>query len=242
MKIIPAIDLKDGKCVRLREGKMDQEIIFSEDPVATASHWFSEGADLLHIVDLDGAVLGKPINNTIISRIASEFSSKQIQVGGGVRSFQIAEDYIKMGVQRVIMGTSAIESPEVLKEFSNSYPNQVVLGIDALNGKVKTEGWLKESGITPKELIEVFEGLPIAAIIFTDISKDGMMSGPNFEATSSLAKVTEIPVIASGGVSTLSHIKKLSEDKLIYGAICGRALYEKVFTYAEAVKTAESGS
>ena len=159
-----------------------------------------------------------------------------------MRSFQIAEDYIKMGVQRVIMGTSAIESPEVLKEFSNSYPNQVVLGIDALNGKVKTEGWLKESGITPKELIEVFEGLPIAAIIFTDISKDGMMSGPNFEATSSLAKVTEIPIIASGGVSTLSHIKKLSEDKLIYGAICGRALYEKVFTYAEAVKTAESGS
>ena len=242
MKIIPAIDLKDGKCVRLKEGKMDQETIFSEDPIATASHWFSEGADLLHIVDLDGAILGKPINNTIISEIALEFSSKQIQVGGGVRTFQIAEDYIKMGVERVIMGTSAIESPEVLKDFSNSYPNQVVLGIDALEGKVKTEGWLKESDLTPKDLIEVFEGLPIAAIIFTDISKDGMMSGPNFEATSSLAKVTEIPVIASGGVSTLSHIKKLAEDKLIYGAICGRALYEKVFTYAEAVKTAESRS
>ena len=242
MKIIPAIDLKEGKCVRLREGKMDQETIFSEDPIATAEHWFSEGADLLHIVDLDGAVSGKPINNKIISEIALEFPSKHIQVGGCIRSFEIAQDYIKIGVQRVIMGTSAIESPEVLKDFSNSYPNQVVLGIDALDGKVKTEGWVKESGITPLDLIKVFEGLPIAAIIFTDISKDGMMSGPNFEATSSLAKATEIPVIASGGVSSLSHIKKLSEDKLIYGAICGRALYEKVFTYAEAVKTAESGS
>ena len=240
MKIIPAIDLKEGKCVRLREGKMDEETIFSEDPIATAEHWFSEGADLLHIVDLDGAVSGKPINNKIISEIALEFPSKDIQVGGGIRSFEIAQDYIKIGVQRVIMGTSAIESPEVLKDFSNSYPNQVVLGIDALDGKVKTEGWVKESGITPLDLIKVFEGLPIAAIIFTDISKDGMMSGPNFEATSSLAKATEIPVIASGGVSSLSHIKKLSEDKLVYGAICGRALYEKVFTFAEAVKTAES--
>ena len=240
MKIIPAIDLKEGKCVRLREGKMDEETIFSEDPIATAEHWFSEGADLLHIVDLDGAVSGKPINNKIISEIALEFPSKHIQVGGGIRSFEIAQDYIKIGVQRVIMGTSAIESPEVLKDFSNSYPNQVVLGIDALDGKVKTEGWVKESGITPLDLIKVFEGLPIAAIIFTDISKDGMMSGPNFEATSSLAKATEIPVIASGGVSSLSHIKKLSEDKLVYGAICGRALYEKVFTFAEAVKTAES--
>ena len=236
MKIIPAIDLKDGKCVRLREGKMDQETIFSEDPVATASHWFSEGADLLHIVDLDGAVLGKPINNTIISRIASEFSSKQIQVGGGVRSFQIAEDYIKMGVQRVIMGTSAIESPEVLKEFSNSYPNQVVLGIDALDGVVKTQGWLKGSGISPSELIKKFEDDPIAAIIFTDISKDGMMIGPNIEATSDLANQTTIPVIASGGVSSLDHIIQLEDKKNISGVICGRALYEKAFTYADVLE------
>lgn len=239
MNIIPAIDLKDGKCVRLREGKMDQETIFSEDPVSMASFWFSQGAELLHIVDLDGAVQGKPINDDIIFSISEKFPSQKIQIGGGIRSFETAKEYLENGIQRVIMGTSAVEDPEMLKRFCLAYPKQLVLGIDALHGFVKTQGWLTASDLTPEQLVKSFEGFPLAAIVFTDISKDGMMTGPNIEATSNLAKSTRIPVIASGGVSSLLHIKELSAQKIISGAICGRALYEKVFTYEEAMRAAK---
>ena len=238
MNIIPAIDLKEGKCVRLKEGKMDQETVFSEEPVSMAEFWFSQGADILHIVDLDGAVHGKPLNEDIILSICKEFPSKRIQVGGGIRTFETAKGYLENGIDRVIMGTSAVEDPEMLKSFCQAYPNRVVLGIDALDGYVKTQGWLKGSDLTPIQLVKSFEDLPLASIIFTDISKDGMMAGPNIDATSDLARSTKIPVIASGGVSSLLHIKRLAEQEVISGAICGRALYEKVFTYAEAQKTA----
>lgn len=236
MLVIPAIDLKEGKCVRLREGKMDEETIFSDDPLSTADSWFSQGAELLHIVDLDGAVSGKPMNQEIIFDIASQFPEKRIQIGGGIRNFQSATQYLEQGVERVIMGTAAVEDPEMLREFCNSYPNRLVLGIDALHGQVKTQGWLKGSSITPLELVKDFDGEPIAAVIFTDISKDGMMSGPNVNATLGLAKQIDIPVIASGGVSTLEHLKELSNENILYGAICGRALYENAFTYSEALE------
>ena len=236
MLVIPAIDLKEGKCVRLREGEMDEETIFSDDPLSTADSWFSQGADLLHIVDLDGAVSGKPMNQEIIFDIASQFPEKRIQIGGGIRNFQSATKYLEQGIERVIMGTAAVEDPEMLREFCNSYPNRLVLGIDALHGQVKTQGWLKGSSITPLELVKDFDGEPIAAVIFTDISKDGMMSGPNVNATLGLAKQIDIPVIASGGVSTLEHLKELSNENILYGAICGRALYENAFTYSEALE------
>ena len=236
MLVIPAIDLKEGKCVRLREGKMDEETIFSDDPLSTAASWFSQGAELLHIVDLDGAVSGKPMNQEIIFDIASQFPEKRIQIGGGIRNFQSATQYLEQGIERVIMGTAAVEDPEMLREFCNSYPNRLVLGIDALHGQVKTQGWLKGSSTTPLELVKDFDGEPIAAVIFTDISKDGMMSGPNVNATLELAKQTDIPVIASGGVSSLEHLKQLSNDNILFGAICGRALYESAFTYSEALE------
>ena len=236
MLVIPAIDLKEGKCVRLREGKMDEETIFSNDPLSTAASWFSQGAELLHIVDLDGAVSGKPMNQEIIFDIASQFPEKRIQIGGGIRNFQSATQYLEQGIERVIMGTAAVEDPEMLREFCNSYPNRLVLGIDALHGQVKTQGWLKGSSITPLELVKDFDGEPIAAVIFTDISKDGMMSGPNVNATLELAKQTDIPVIASGGVSSLEHLKQLSYENILFGAICGRALYESAFTYSEALE------
>ena len=236
MIVIPAIDLKNGKCVRLREGKMDEETIFSEDPISTAGSWFSQGAEILHIVDLDGAVNGKPINKEIIFSIIAEFPQKRIQIGGGIRSFESASEYLNEGIERVIMGTSAVEEPDMLKDFCSKFPNRLVLGIDALDGVVKTQGWLKGSGISPSELIKKFEDDPIAAIIFTDISKDGMMIGPNIEATSDLANQTKIPVIASGGVSSLDHIIQLEDKKNISGVICGRALYEKAFTYEDVLK------
>ena len=236
MIVIPAIDLKNGKCVRLREGKMDEETIFSEDPISTAGYWFSQGAEILHIVDLDGAVNGQPMNQEIIFSIISEFPEKRIQIGGGIRSFESASEYLNEGIERVIMGTSAVEEPDMLKDFCSKYPNRLVLGIDALDGVVKTQGWLKGSGISPSELVKKFEDDPIAAIIFTDISKDGMMIGPNIEATSDLANQTKIPVIASGGVSSLDHIVQLEDKKNISGVICGRALYEKAFTYVDVLE------
>jgi len=236
MIVIPAIDLKNGKCVRLREGKMDEETIFSEDPISTAGSWFSQGAEILHIVDLDGAVNGQPMNQEIIFSIIAEFPEKRIQIGGGIRSFESASEYLNEGIERVIMGTSAVEEPDMLKDFCSKFPNRLVLGIDALDGVVKTQGWLKGSGISPSELIKKFEDDPIAAIIFTDISKDGMMIGPNIEATSDLANQTKIPVIASGGVSSLDHIIQLEDKKNISGVICGRALYEKAFTYVDVLE------
>ncbi len=234
MHVIPAIDLKNGKCVRLKEGRMDEETIFSEDPLSVAESWFSQGAEILHVVDLDGAVQGKPINQDIIFSIAKNFPLKRIQVGGGIRNLTSASEYLDAGIERVIMGTTAVDNPEVLKEFCAEYPNRLVIGIDALDGLVKTQGWLQGS-TTPLELVKEFEGHEIAAIVFTDISKDGMMAGPNIEATYDLANQTNIPVIASGGVSSLSHIKELSACRIISGVICGRALYENTFSLEEAL-------
>ena len=213
MLVIPAIDIKEGRCVRLREGKMDQETIFSEDPLDMASQWFSQGAKILHLVDL---------------------------VGGGIRTTESAGRYLDNGVSRVIMGTSAVKNPETLSEIGNKYKKGLVLALDAQNGKVKTEGWVEGSQVTPSELIKSLDSVDLSAIIYTDISRDGMMQGPNIEATFSLAEETSIPVIASGGVSTLEHIRALSKSTVpLEGVICGRSLYEKAFTLSEAMKIVE---
>ena len=236
MKIFPAIDIKDKKCVRLVKGDFDNKTEYEMSPVEQASKYEGHGFKNLHIVDLDGAVNGQPMNQEIIFSIISEFPEKRIQIGGGIRSFESASEYLNEGIERVIMGTSAVEEPDMLKDFCGKFPNRLVLGIDALDGVVKTQGWLKGSGISPSELVKKFEDDPIAAIIFTDISKDGMMIGPNIDATSDLANQTKIPVIASGGVSSLDHITQLADKKNISGVICGRALYEKAFTYADVLE------
>ncbi len=238
MIVIPAIDLKEGKCVRLKEGKMDEVTTFSDNPLLTSAAWFSQGAEVLHIVDLDGAIKGRPINDKFILSISKEFSDKQIQVGGGIRDFSSAANYIDKGISKVIMGTAAVKDPEMLKEFCNEYPGKLILGVDSLNGYVKTDGWIQSSKLKPEELIKKFENIKLAGLIYTDISRDGMMLGPNIEATLALANMTDIPVIASGGVSNLDHIKELSSSARIHGVICGRALYEEEFTLKEAMKVA----
>ena len=240
MLVIPAIDIKSGKCVRLKEGKMDQETIFSEDPLGMARQWFAKGAEILHVVDLDGAVQGKPINYDIILKIASEFQHKTIQVGGGIRNLESASLYLDSGISRVVMGTSAVKEPEILHKVSSVYPNGIVLALDVYDGKLKTEGWVEESAITPLDLINSLSDIKISAIIYTDISKDGMMSGPNVKATLELARKTIVPVIASGGVSSLDHIRELSNSSVdLEGIICGRSLYEKAFTLEEAILEAQ---
>ena len=240
MLVIPAIDIKSGKCVRLKEGKMDQETIFSEDPLGMARQWFSKGAKILHVVDLDGAIQGKPINYEIILKIASEFQHKTIQVGGGIRNLESASLYLDSGISRVVMGTSAVKEPEILHKVSSVYPNGIVLALDVYDGKLKTEGWVEESSITPLDLINSLSDIKISAIIYTDISKDGMMSGPNVKATLELARKTIVPVIASGGVSSLDHIRELSNSSVdLEGIICGRSLYEKAFTLEEAILEAQ---
>ena len=240
MLVIPAIDIKSGKCVRLKEGKMDQETIFSEDPLGMARQWFAKGAKILHVVDLDGAIQGKPINYEIILKIASEFQHKTIQVGGGIRNLESASLYLDSGISRVVMGTSAVKEPEILHKVSSVYPDGIVLALDVYDGKLKTEGWVEESSITPLDLINSLSDIKISAIIYTDISKDGMMSGPNVKATLELARKTIVPVIASGGVSSLDHIRELSNSSVdLEGIICGRSLYEKAFTLEEAILEAQ---
>lgn len=240
MLVIPAIDIKSGKCVRLKEGKMDQETIFSEDPLDMAMQWFSKGAEILHVVDLDGAIQGKPINYEIILKIASEFEHKTIQVGGGIRNLESASLYLDSGISRIVMGTSAVKEPEILYKVSSVYPDSIVLALDAYDGRLKTEGWVEESTIKPLDLIRSLSDIRLSAIIYTDISKDGMMSGPNIEATLDLARKTSVPVIASGGVSSLNHIRALSNSSVdLEGVICGRSLYEKAFTLEEAILEAQ---
>ena len=237
MFIIPAIDIKSGKCVRLREGRMDQETIFSEDPLGMADQWFSQGAEILHLVDLDGAIQGKPVNNKIIIDIASNFGDKKIQVGGGIRSLESASVYLDAGITRVVMGTSAIKNPEILFKIGSRYKEGLVLALDAYEGKVKTEGWVEDGNVTPIDLIDSLSGVNLSAIIYTDIARDGMMSGPNIDATLHLARKTPVPVIASGGVSSLDQIKELFNSAVsLEGVICGRSLYEEAFTLEEAMR------
>jgi len=229
--LIPAIDLKQGKCVRLRQGRMEDATVFSDDPVAMAAHWRSQGARRLHIVDLDGAFAGEPKNRDLIKDMVSAMGDVPVQVGGGIRSREVIDAYMQAGVSAVIVGTKAIEEPQFLADMANAYPQQVWFGLDARNGQVATDGWDKTSTLLATDLACAAAALPVAGVVYTDIDRDGMMSGLNVEATLSLAQTSGLPVVASGGVTSLDDLAALktafegSED-LLFGAITGRAIYE----------------
>ncbi|PZN78075.1 MAG: 1-(5-phosphoribosyl)-5-((5-phosphoribosylamino)methylideneamino)imidazole-4-carboxamide isomerase [Candidatus Methylumidiphilus alinenensis] len=242
MLLIPAIDLKDGKCVRLRQGRMDDNTVFSDDPVAVAGRWVAAGAQRLHLVDLDGAFAGAPRNWDVIASIRETYPDVQIQVGGGIRDLETIEGYIDAGVDFVIIGTKAVSTPHFVSDITLEFPNHVIVGLDAKDGKVAIDGWSKLSHHDVIDLAKKFEGDGVDAIIYTDISRDGMMGGVNIEATSRLARSIRIPVIASGGITNLDDIKALGEIVAdgVMGAITGRAIYEGTLNFDEARKLAET--
>lgn len=236
MIVIPAIDLKEGKCVRLEQGLMDRDTVYSDNPAAQALVWESKGAELLHIVDLDGAFAGEPKNRTAIESIVQALKIPT-QLGGGIRDLATIEAYLGMGIGRVIIGTAAQRNPELVQEACGKFPGRIVVGIDAKNGMVAVQGWAELTDVTAIDLAKKFEGYGVSAIVYTDISRDGMMQGPNIEATKSLAEAISIPVIASGGVSTLKDIENLMavEKAGISGAITGKAIYSGAIELAEAI-------
>ncbi len=236
MELIPAIDLKEGKCVRLRQGRMDDSTVFSDDPLAMAQRWVDQGASRLHLVDLDGAFAGKPQNRNAIRAICSAFPDLPVQVGGGIRDIDTVEAYLDDGVRYTIIGTRAVTEPHFVNDLCLEFPGHIIVGLDAKDGKVATQGWSKLSHHDVIDMARHFEQDGVAAIVYTDISKDGMMQGVNVEATVKLAQAIRTPVIASGGVTDLEDIRRLCEvqDEGITGVIIGRALYEGSIDLAEA--------
>ncbi len=228
MLLIPAIDLKEGQCVRLRQGRMEDDTVFSSDPVAVAARWVEVGARRLHLVDLDGAFAGKPKNKEVIRAIAEAFPDLPIQVGGGIRDEATVEAYLDAGVKYVIIGTKAVTTPGFISDLCVSFPGHIIVGLDAKDGKVATEGWSKLSHHDVIDMAQHFERDGVEAIIYTDISRDGMMQGVNVEATVRLAQAVRIPVIASGGVTSMTDIERLCAvtDEGVAGVVIGRALYE----------------
>jgi phosphoribosylformimino-5-aminoimidazole carboxamide ribotide isomerase len=242
MLLIPAIDLKDGKCVRLRQGRMDDDTVFSDDPVAMAGRWVGLGARRLHLVDLDGAFAGVPRNGEVIHAIRKAYPDVQIQVGGGIRDEETIQGYLNAGVDYVIIGTKAVSAPHFVSDAAAEFPNHIIVGLDAKDGKVAIDGWSKLSHHDVVDLAQKFEGDGVEAIIYTDITRDGMMGGVNIDATSRLARSIRIPVIASGGITNLDDIRALGDivGDGVVGAITGRAIYEGTLDFAEGRKLAES--
>lgn len=242
MIVIPAIDLKEGKCVRLEQGLMEKDTVFCDNPADQAREWERQGAELLHIVDLDGAFAGEPKNRASIEAIVTAIAIPT-QLGGGIRDIPTIEAYLSLGIGRVILGTAAQRNPELVEEACRLFPGRIVVGIDARNGMVAVQGWAEVTGVTAVDLAKRFEGYGVAAIIYTDIARDGMMQGPNIEATKALAEAISIPVIASGGVSSLKDIEDLMaiESSGIAGAITGKAVYTGAINLAEAVALTKQG-
>tara|TARA_B110000008_G_C16809095_1_gene499984 strand:- start:14 stop:760 length:747 start_codon:yes stop_codon:yes gene_type:complete len=236
MIIIPAIDIQNGNCVRLRQGDFSQETIFHSSPIDMAKKWIKDGAERLHLVDLDGARLGSPINIAIVSDICKKFPKLPIQIGGGIRDIETAEKYLDTGASFLIIGTKAVEDPYFIKELCKKFPGKIIVGVDAKNGEVATEGWKSISNKNAIELSKEFEDFGVAEIVYTDIEKDGMMKGLNIKATLNLAQSVNIPIIASGGVSCIDDIHKISNysESGISGVIIGRALYENKINIKEA--------
>ena len=239
MLLIPAIDLKDGHCVRLKQGDMDQSTTFSEDPAAMARKWLNAGARRLHLVDLNGAFAGKPVNESAVKAIIKEIGGEiPIQLGGGIRDLDTIERYVDEGVRYVIIGTAAVKNPGFLKDACSAFGGHIIVGLDARDGKVATDGWSKLTGHEVSDLGKKFEDYGVESIIYTDIGRDGMLSGINIEATVRLAQALNIPVIASGGLSGMADIDRLCavESDGIEGVICGRAIYsgDLDFTAAQA--------
>ncbi|MDD5334897.1 MAG: 1-(5-phosphoribosyl)-5-[(5-phosphoribosylamino)methylideneamino]imidazole-4-carboxamide isomerase [Rhodoferax sp.] len=242
MLLIPAIDLKDGNCVRLKQGDMDQSTTFGEDPVLMASNWVAKGARRLHLVDLNGAFAGHPKNEKAIRRILKEVGSAvDVQLGGGIRDLDVIERYLDAGLRYVIIGTAAIRNPGFLQDACTAFGGHIIVGLDARDGKVATDGWSKLTRHDVVDLGKKFEDFGVESIIYTDIGRDGMLSGINVEATVKLAQALSIPVIASGGLSNIADIEALCdvEDEGIEGVICGRAIYSGDLDFAAAQRRAD---
>ncbi len=243
MIILPAIDLKDGQCVRLEQGLMEKDTVYSDDPAAMARHWQDEGGEFLHLVDLDGAFAGVPKNREAIEAIVAAVDIPT-ELGGGIRDLETIEAYLELGVSRVILGTVAKENPELVAEACRRFPGQIVVGIDAKNGLVAVRGWAEMTEKKAIDLAREMEGFGVTAIIYTDIARDGMMQGPNLEATAALAAAISIPVIASGGVSSLDDIRNLLQIEAsgVEGVITGKAIYNGALSLREAVALTKNGN
>lgn len=240
MIIIPAIDLKDNQCVRLEQGLMDKTTVFSNNPVEVAQQWVEQGAKRLHLVDLNGAFEGKPINQTIITDITKTYPDLIVQIGGGIRTIQTAEQYINTGIDYLIIGSKAVTNPEFVSELCKEFEGKVIVGLDANDGLVAIDGWATKTDIKVTELAKRFEQDGVSSIVYTDIARDGMMQGVNYQATAQLAQQTSIPIIASGGITNIDDIKNLKtmEDSGIMAAITGRAIYEGTLNFSQAQKLA----
>ncbi|MEA3363651.1 MAG: 1-(5-phosphoribosyl)-5-[(5-phosphoribosylamino)methylideneamino]imidazole-4-carboxamide isomerase [Thermodesulfobacteriota bacterium] len=243
MIILPAIDLKEGRCVRLEQGLMDKDTVYNDDPAAQAKIWQEQGGEFLHIVDLDGAFAGVPKNKSAIKSIVEAIDIPS-ELGGGIRDLETIEAYLDLGIARVILGTVAKENPELVREACRQFPGQIVVGIDAKNGLVAVRGWADVTEKKATEMAKEMENFGVEAIIYTDIARDGMMQGPNIEATKALAEAISIPVIASGGLSTLDDIRKLVEIETsgVTGVITGKAIYSGAIDLREAVALIKGNS
>jgi phosphoribosylformimino-5-aminoimidazole carboxamide ribotide isomerase len=242
MILIPAIDLKDGHCVRLKQGDMDQTTVFGEDPAAVARDWVNKGARRVHLVDLNGAFAGKPKNEAAIRKILKEVGSEvDVQLGGGIRDLDTIERYLDAGLRYVIIGTAAVKNPGFLQDACTAFGGHIIVGLDAKDGKVATDGWSKLTGHEVVDLGKKFEDYGVESIIYTDIGRDGMLSGINIEATVKLAQALSIPVIASGGLSNLEDIRQLCavEDEGVEGVICGRSIYSGDLDFEAAQRLAD---
>jgi len=239
MIVIPAVDIKNGKCVRLCQGRMDAETVFSDDPAAMAHKWDVSGVEIIHVIDLDGAIKKRPKNAEVIRDIIATVNA-HVQVGGGIRNLKTIETYLQLGVYRIIIGTEAIRNPQLVKDACRLFPGHIVVGIDARNGLVAIEGWTETTRTRAVDLAMQFEDQGVTAINFTDIHRDGMQTGPNIEETRKLAETISIPVVASGGVSTLQDIRNLLplEPLGVMGVITGKALYAESLNLAEAISVA----
>jgi len=244
MVIIPAIDLKDGQCVRLRQGLMEDSTVFSEEPVAMARRWVEAGCRRLHLVDLNGAFAGEPVNGEVVAAIAAAWPELPIQIGGGIRNLETIEHYVRAGVSYVIIGTRAVKDPAFVAEACAAFPGRIIVGLDAKDGLVATDGWAEVSTLRADDLARRFESDGVSAIVYTDIARDGMMQGVNVEATLAMARASSIPVIASGGITNLDDIRALNAvaSEGICGAITGRAIYEGTLDVAEAQRLCDGES
>ena len=235
MILYPAIDLKDGQAVRLFRGDMAQATVFNDDPAGQARAFVAAGAQWLHLVDLNGAFAGEPVNAAPVEAILRAVDVP-CQLGGGIRDMATIERWLDRGLARVILGTAAVENPDLVREAARAFPGRIAVGLDARNGRIATKGWAEETTLTATDLARAFEDAGIAAIVYTDIDRDGAMGGPNVAATAALARTVSIPVIASGGVSSLDDLRQLKETGVISGAISGRALYEGALDLGEAMR------